>query len=150
MEKITGGGAAPMVSGGCNDASGGNEKNQIDGGWKKMKKLKNYIQLGSKVAVYVPSTVDVDKAADTSGWVAMVSLSMSQWFGGATSTSAAGYWEDERAGLVTEAVTVVYSYTDSATLEQKIDDVLRLVHKMKDDLKQSAVSLEVNGVLYLV
>lgn len=115
-----------------------------------MKKLKNYIRLGSKVAVYVPSTVDVDKAADTSGWVAMVSLSMSQWFGGATSTTAAGYWEDERAGLVTEAVTVVYSYTDSATLEQKIDDVLRLVHKMKKDLNQSAVSLEVNGVLYLI
>ena len=115
-----------------------------------MDMLKKYVKLGSRVALYVPGTIDINHASDTSEWVASVSLAFSQMFGGCTASACAGYWEDDCAGLVTENVTVVYSYTDTETLKKTIDKVLQLAHSMKKSLNQSAVTLEVNRAIYFI
>ena len=112
--------------------------------------LKKYVKLSSRVALYMPGTYDVDKASDNGGHVVLVSKMFSDMFGGATVTSAAGYWDDVKAGLVSENVTIIYSYTDTATLKIKIHDVLQLAKKLKTELRQTAISLEVNGELYFI
>lgn len=112
--------------------------------------LKKYIKLSSRIALYVPGTIDINHAADNSGWIVQVSKAFSEMFGGATATAAAGYWEDAKAGLVSEDVTIVYSYADTETLKARIHDVLSMAHDMKTALNQTAISLEVNGSLYLV
>ena len=57
---------------------------------------------------------------------------------------------DDAAGLVSENVTIVYSYASDEALKTGIHKVLQFAHEMKSELKQSAVSLEVNGELYLI
>lgn len=112
--------------------------------------LKKYVKLSSRIALYIPGTVDVDKASDNGAWIVTISKAFSAMFGGATATAAAGYWEDAQAGLVSEDVTIVYSYADTETLKTRIHDVLKLAHDMKLALNQTAISLEVNGSLYFI
>ena len=115
-----------------------------------MELLKKYVKLSSRVALYVPGTFDINKISNNAAWVSTVSKSFSQMFGGATVTAAAGYWEDIQAGMISENVTIVYAYTDTETLKTEIHKVLQLAKTMKDELKQTAISLEVNGSLYFI
>lgn len=108
------------------------------------------IRLTSKVSIYVPSTTDVSVTIDTSSWVAKVASTLSSYFGGATSTEASGFWVSDKDGLVREKVTIVYAYCTSSDLELRQADVLALAEEMKAELKQEAVSVEINNELYLI
>ena len=114
------------------------------------RQLKKYIRLGSRIALYVPGTVNINEASNNDAWIAKTSLMFSDLFGGATATPGAGYWVDDTAGLVSENVTIVYSYATDEALKTGIHKVLQFAHEMKSELNQSAVSLEVNGELYLI
>lgn len=51
--------------------------------------MKNFkFDLNAKVAIYVPSTTDVDVPTDNKEFVNKVMIKFSQWFGGCTSTTA--------------------------------------------------------------
>ena len=115
-----------------------------------MKQLKNLIKLGSKVAIYVPSTVETNKQIDSSEYVKKTLEFLSQSFGGATSTAAMGCWMSQQHGLIRESVEVCYSYTDTVNLEKNIDAVLNYCESLKKEMKQEAVSLEVNNELYFI
>lgn len=52
-----------------------------------MKALKFKFDLDNKVAVYVPSTVGVDKICDTRKQVDETLTKLSGWFGGATNSA---------------------------------------------------------------
>ena len=114
------------------------------------RQLKKYIRLGSRIALYVPSTININKVSDNDVWIAKTSIMFSDLFGEATATPGAGYWVDDAAGLVSENVTIVYSYATDEALKTGIHKVLQFAHEMKSELNQSAVSLEVNGELYLI
>ena len=114
------------------------------------KQLKKYIKLGSRIALYVPGTVNVNERSNNDAWIAKTSLMFANLFGGATATPGAGYWVDDAAGLVSEDVTIVYSYATEDALKTGIHKVLKFAHEMKSELNQSAISLEVNGELYLI
>lgn len=115
-----------------------------------IQKLKNAIKLERRVAVYVPATVGTATAADNSGAVDSAAGLLSELFGGATIQPGAGCWISEAVGLVKEQTTVVYAFTDSDGLERGGDRVIDFCEKMKADLQQEAVSLEIDGVLYLI
>lgn len=67
-----------------------------------MKELKNLVALRHKITVYVPATVDVDKAVDNSAQVDAAAALLSGLFGGATSSPAVGYWLTSSGQLVKE------------------------------------------------
>lgn len=113
-------------------------------------KLKNLFRLSHKVTVYVPSTVDVDKAVDNTAQVERVAASLSGWFGGATSTPALGYWLSPAAGLVAEKTTVVFAYAAEADLEAHVGDVVELAEALKIDMGQEAVAVEIDGEMYFI
>lgn len=110
------------------------------------------VALPHRVSIYVPGTVGVAEQNSEAAreMVERVAGQLSTWFGGATSTAASGFWVSEQVGLVREAVTVVYANTTEEELEQRGQDVLALALDVKRVMEQEAVSVEIDGALYLV
>lgn len=108
------------------------------------------IALPERVALYVPSTQDVTHATDNAAQVERVAREFCGWFGGATAQQSAGYWISDTAGLVREAVTIVYAACTAAQLREHLPDVLQLAQQIKQDMQQEAVSVELNGALYII
>lgn len=55
--------------------------------------MKNFkFDLNAKVAIYVPSTTDVNVPTDNKKFVNKAMTKFSEWFGGCTSTPAVGGW----------------------------------------------------------
>lgn len=108
------------------------------------------VQLPHRVAVYVPSTQDVNHAADNAEQVQRVARELSEMFGGATATTARGFWVSDSAGLVAESVTIVYASCTDKQYHEQVPEVLRIAQRIKAEMQQEAVSVELDGVLYLI
>lgn len=108
------------------------------------------VTLPQRVALYVPSTTDTDKPTDNAAQVERVARSFCAMFGGATAQQSAGYWLSESAGLIREAVTIVYAACTAEQLREHLPEVLTLAQQIKQDMSQEAVSVEVNGALYII
>ena len=100
--------------------------------------------------IYVPSTVDVNNASDNSAAVAGCLSFLSGIFGGATAFRASGAWVSDSAGLVLEDVTICYAFTNFRGLRRGRRAVLDYAKKLRDDMGQEAVSVEIDGRLYFV
>lgn len=96
-----------------------------------------------------PRTTDTDHPTDNRQQVEEVAAKLSAMFGGATATEARGYWVSQSAGLVGEAVTIVYSNAAAEDIERHGAEIVAICHKIKREMKQEAVSLEINGELFL-
>lgn len=109
----------------------------------------NATRLPHQVAITIPSTVDVDKETDTSAWVDEALALLSRLFGGATAIEGLGGWLSATAGLVKEKIVRVYAYADDLPNE-KINEVHQFVARMRRELKQEAIAVEVDREMYLV
>lgn len=114
------------------------------------KELKNLFKLSGKVAIYIPSTVDVDKEIDNARYVDSALALLSGMFGGATSTPALGAWLTASGKLVKEKTTLVFAYCNTTDLELNIDRIISHCEGLKFELKQEAIALEINGELYFI
>lgn len=114
------------------------------------RKLKNLIKLSCKIAIYVPSTMDVNKKIDSSKYINDTLTLLSKLFGGATSTKAVGCWQSQKAGLVKEDVEYCFSYCQQKDLQKSINDIIVYCEKLKKDMNQENISLEVNNELYFI
>lgn len=112
--------------------------------------MQQAVTLPQRVALYVPSTTDTDKPTDNAAQVERVARDFCGWFGGATAQQSTGYWLSESAGLVREAVTIVYAACTAAQLREHLPDVLTLAQQIKAEMQQEAVSVEINGALYII
>ena len=93
---------------------------------------------------------NIDKAIDTSSYIDGAASLMSKLFGGATSTPALGYWLSPAAGLVKEMSTMVFAYCSDNDLASGIDELVNFCEKIKTELKQEAIALEINGEMYFI
>ena len=108
------------------------------------------LELPQRVALYVPGTQGPATATDNAAQVERVARTFCGWFGGATAQQSAGYWISDNAGLVREAVTIVFAACTAAQLREHLPDVLNLAQQIKQVLAQEAVSVELNGALYII
>lgn len=108
------------------------------------------LKLDHKLAIYVPGTNGVDQEADNSEEVKKVAAIFSELFGGATATEASGFWQSETAGLVKERVTIVYSNCTEEQARENIEKVLELAQALKISMKQEAISIMADEVLYII
>lgn len=113
-------------------------------------KLKNMIELSSRMTIYIPSTININQEIDNTKYINEAATMLSNFFGGATSTDAAGYWLSNSAGLVREKSTMIFAYCSEADLEKHIDHVVEYCEKLKAELKQDAIALELNGKMYFI
>lgn len=108
------------------------------------------LELTHRVALYVPSTQGPATATDNAAQVKRVARRFCELFGGATAQQSAGYWMSERAGLVTESVTIVYAACTKAQRDAHLAQVLELAQDIKREMAQEAVSVELDGTLYII
>lgn len=108
------------------------------------------IALPQRVALYVPSTTDTDKPTDNAAQVERVAREFCEMFGGATAQQSTGYWMSDAAGLVREAVSIVYAACTADQIREHLPDVLQLAQQIKAEMQQEAVSVELNGALYII
>lgn len=108
------------------------------------------LELPQRVALYVPGTQGPATATDNAAQVERVARDFCGWFGGATAQESTGFWMSDTAGLVREAVTIVFSACTAAQLREHLPDVLQLAQQIKAEMQQEAVSAEINGTLYII
>jgi CRP-like cAMP-binding protein len=104
----------------------------------------------NQIGIYIPTTLDVDQTADTSAWVEQTLAFLGTLFGGATSNQAQGVWNSDKAGLVSETIFIVRTYASQAELDRHLPNVLTYVERLKEELKQEAMALEVNQKLLII
>lgn len=110
-----------------------------------MKTLKFKFDLDCKVSIYVPSTNNVNEQTDNTEQVKQVIRELAVMFGGATASEAVGGWVCANGETVLEKVTIVYSFCASAQLHEHFGDIYAICERIKRDMSQEAVTLEVNG-----
>ena len=115
-----------------------------------MKSLKFKFDLDSKVAIYVPSTLNVNEQTDNTAQVMNIIRKLSTLFGGATASDAVGGWVAENGQTVIEKVKIVYSFCTSEMLMQHIDSILQICEDLKREMSQEAITLEINGQVKFV
>jgi hypothetical protein len=115
-----------------------------------MNKLKNKFKLDNNIRVYVPSTFDVDNKIDNKKQVNKTLKELSNLFGGSTSYNAIGTFISSKKKLIKEDVTICESYCTSKDFKKSINDVVDYCEKLKNEMKQEAVSLEINNELYFI
>ena len=115
-----------------------------------MNALKQFMPLKSKITVYVPGTVDINKAIDNSAQVRHVAAVLASAFGGATSTPAQGFWMSAAGELVTEQTTMVFAYCTTEQAEEFMPDVLTMCNILCVEMRQEAIALEYNGEMYFI
>lgn len=103
-----------------------------------------------RVAVYVPSTVNVRESAEAqqSVWVDSALAFFSRRFGGASAqTGITGAWESADGSLVKEGVVVVYAFAAAVSREDAVE-IKRFALDLKSALSQEAILVEVDGVAF--
>lgn len=115
-----------------------------------MKELAFKFNLNCKLAIYVPSTVQVSQACDNSDMVNQVMLQMSELFGGATSTPAKGGWKAASGELIIEDVTIVYSYCTPEQASEHFERVIQICKQVKHAMQQEAITLEYNNQIAFI
>lgn len=113
-------------------------------------KLKNMIELSSRLTVYVPSTKNINEVIDNTEYVNKTASMLSEYFGGATATEASGYWTSPTMGLVKERSTMIFAYCKEADLNTYVDSVVEHCEYLKEELKQDSIALEINGKMYFI
>jgi len=113
------------------------------------KRLEGLTCLKERVAIYIPSTININEEVDNTFYVNEILTKFSEIFGGATAINADGAWVSNKKGLVIEKNKIVYSYCDRLTNE-KIDEVLNICQWLKQELRQEAISLVINNQLYFI
>lgn len=102
------------------------------------------------VAIFVPSTTDVDLTVDNSSQVKAALNFLGEIFGGATSSAAEGVWRSDEVGLVAEQVTIVKTFVSKKLLNQHLENVLSFAGNLKSEMNQEAVAISVDNQLILV
>ncbi|MEL6628721.1 MAG: hypothetical protein AAFQ92_24585, partial [Bacteroidota bacterium] len=75
---------------------------------------------------------------------------MAELFGGATCKVGNGVWNSESLGLIGEMVYIIHSYITQNDLDRHLDEVLDYLRRIKYELKQEAMALEINNKLTLI
>ena len=139
--------ASPLLGGGRTE-----ERNQLINlkGDRQNETERPHAPCKSKITVYVPATVDINKEIDNTAQVERVARLLSECFGGATSSPGSWVLVAQDGALVAEKTTMVFAYCDTAAAEKYIDDVVTLCNELKHEMGQEAVALEYNGSMYFI
>ena len=108
------------------------------------------MKLKSKVAIYIPSTININQSIDNSEQVKNTCSFLSGLFGGCTAVNASGSWISDAGNLIQEPITIVYSYCNKLQLIKAKKSIVKFCKNICSEMLQEAVSLEINNQLYFV
>lgn len=104
----------------------------------------------NSIGIFIPTTIDADVASDTTVYMDQAKAFMAERFGGATCKVVSGVWKSEQLGLIDEVVYIVHSYLTQADMNRYLDEVVDFIKRLKRELRQEAMALEVNHKLTLI
>jgi hypothetical protein len=113
------------------------------------KKLKNTSPLSCFVRIYVPSTININESDDSIFWPNKALELLCKLFGGSTCMPSYGAWLSE-GKLVKEKIKIIFSHCTEEQLQNSLDEICDFCLKMKSELKQEAISLDINNELFLI
>ena len=101
------------------------------------------LKLENNVKVYIPLVKNLHEISN------IITRDMTKEFGGVTLYSSKGFWLDDNDIMIEDTINVAISFTDKS-----IEEIKRIISKyveiIKMDLKQDAVSIEINNILYII
>ena len=106
--------------------------------------------LRCNVKIYVPSTYNVDKKIDNAKIVDDTKKLLCTLFGGSTESIVNGAWIDQTNTIVNERVNVIYSFMSFVDYLKNKKTIINHAKKIRDEMKQEAVSIEFNNKLYFI
>lgn len=106
--------------------------------------------LNRKIAIYVPSTFNVDKKINNSKYVEKTQVFLSNRFGGCTTFQSFGCYVSENNKLIKEKVTICYANTDENTFIIWEKDIIDFAMFLKKEMKQECISVEIDNSLYFI
>ena len=112
-------------------------------------RLAQMFKLSSKVEIFIPSTVDIDKKTSNIKYVNKALKLLNDCFGGSTATDGLGSWQSGNK-TVKEKVKIVFGYCTEIQLNENIEKVIDFCEGLKDDMKQEAIALTINGEMYFI
>lgn len=115
-----------------------------------LERLVDRMERVHQIAAFIPTTVGVDRPADTSATVQQTLAFFTARFGGATAARAQGAWHSASAGIVSEEVHLVTSHTTQDALGRHLDEVIEHMKRLKVELGQEAMAIEVDRRLMLL
>jgi CRP-like cAMP-binding protein len=115
-----------------------------------IRKCVERIERTNSLGIIIPTTTNGNEATDTAPYVDEAMSFMAERFKGATCKEANGIWHSEKLGLVGEVVYIVHSYATSADMNRYLDELVEYTKKLKRELRQEAMALEVNHKLTLI
>lgn len=105
--------------------------------------------LEDSLVIYVPTTVDVKIAADTSKYIEQTKTFLAKLFHGNSSVEKAGQYHSPVHGIVPENVVLVKSFMTRAALCEYLPQILNFVAYLQKELRQECIALEINGTMVL-
>jgi hypothetical protein len=102
-----------------------------------------------KIAITVPSTMDIDKPVDNAEMVEAVENEIALFFGGFTTYQAFGGYIADSGKLVREPVTIVTSFVSTLKQNQR-KGLFILAHRIAKQMNQESVLLEIGAKVYFV
>ncbi|MCB9744379.1 MAG: cyclic nucleotide-binding domain-containing protein [Alphaproteobacteria bacterium] len=103
-----------------------------------------------EVAVFIPTTIDVDQAIDPTPHVEAATALLGERFGGATVEEASGVWKSEALGLVGERIIMVSAACGQDAFNRHLDAVTTFMVELKATLRQEAMAMRLDGRLVLL
>lgn len=110
------------------------------------------MKLTNKIAIYVPSTTDGNRPARLAQRreAKRASKYLCTLFGGATATTAQGYYISPEKGLIEERQRVVYAYCTESDRERTTAGIVAYVKRLCRRMRQESVTLEINGEMQFI
>lgn len=102
------------------------------------------------VAIYIPTTVDVDTPIDAQIYVQRAGEFLGDCFGGATVSKQRGLWKSDGKGIVKEDIYVIRSYSDEKSLATNVPKVAGFMKELKIELAQEAMAMDIDGRLVII
>ena len=112
--------------------------------------LVDRMERNMQIGILIPSATGSGLHFDNRAYVASTLEFLGSRFGGATSQEAVGIWNSRESGLIDEKINKVHAYATAADLRKYLDEVLDYARRLKAELRQEAIALEINQKLTLV
>lgn len=119
-----------------------------------MKALENLTVLNHEVQLFIPSIINVQNdigSKEIDACISLIQKELAEMFGEFTTYDATGGWVSDYYGLFEQPMTIVTSnISESNFTNENISKVIQMAELIKERMIQEAVSLKVDGKLYLV
>jgi len=110
------------------------------------------MKLTNKIQIFIPSTYEGNKPAKRlqRKETKRASKYFCSYFGGATATTAQGYYISPEKGLIKERQRVVYAYCTESDRERTMPGITAYVKRLCRRMRQESVTLEINGTMQFI